>query len=252
LIFRYHPHYRDTPVIHDPLESAAQEPLFIDQHRPRLEGGDVLVLSEDVVAIGLSQRTNRNAIYAFARALTRREAGPRWLIAVALPKRRAYMHLDTVVTPIDRDACLVYAPVMLPEGAEPVRVFAFDLHRQSPEPVAEDGFLPALQARGIDYEPIACGGRDPLTQQREQWTDGANALALAPGVITLYERNQGTAEELSRHGFSVARAEDLLLGRETVNRDAPGRLCLLIPSHEISRARGGPHCLTHPLRRAAL
>ena len=86
-------------------------------------------------------------------------------------------------------------------------------------------------------------------QQREQWTDGANALALAPGVITLYDRNLGTAEALDGAGFRVVRAEDLLLGRDAVDLTRDARTCILLSSHEISRARGGPHCLSHPLVR---
>ena len=88
-----------------------------------------------------------------------------------------------------------------------------------------------------------------MAQQREQWTDGANALAVAPGVILLYDRNVRTAEELARHGFRIVPADDLLLGRTEVDVEAGGRVCILLASHEISRARGGPHCLTHPLLR---
>ena len=98
--------------------------------------------------------------------------------------------------------------------------------------------------------PIPCGGPDPISQQREQWTDGANALAVAPGTILLYDRNLRTAEELGRHGFRVLAADDLLLGRAEVDPAEPGRTCILLPSHELSRARGGPHCLSHPLVRA--
>ena len=88
-----------------------------------------------------------------------------------------------------------------------------------------------------------------MAQQREQWTDGANAFALAPGVVVLYDRNVATADELDRRGFRVVNAEDVLFGREEVDLDETGRVCLLLESHEISRARGGPHCLTHPLVR---
>jgi len=177
------------------------------------------------------------------------ENGPRYLMAVDLPNRRAYMHLDTVFTPADHNAALVYPPVITGTGSEAARTYEIDLHAASPEPVERGALLPALAARGVDFEPIACGGASPLAQQREQWTDGANTLALAPGVITLYDRNVATAEELSRHGFRIVNAKDVLLGRQEVSLDEPERVCLLLESHEISRARGGPHCLSHPLVR---
>jgi arginine deiminase len=98
-------------------------------------------------------------------------------------------------------------------------------------------------------EPIPCGGPDPVSQQREQWTDGANTLAVAPGLILLYDRNVATIEELDRRGFAIVTAEDLLLGRDEVEIDGPKRTCVVLSSHELSRARGGPHCLSHPLVR---
>jgi arginine deiminase len=249
-IFRFHPDLRGTPVLLDPIESAAGQPHYAAPTRPSLEGGDVLVLSPDLIAVGHSERTNRAGITALAKALARREGAPRFLIVVEVPRRRAFMHLDTLVTPIDRDACLLFAPVILPGGGTmEARVFELDLHAATPSFSPRPDFLSTLRARGIDLEPIPCGGSDPVTQQREQWTDGANALALAPGIVTLYDRNLGTAEELARCGFRVVEAEGLLLGRDEVDLDDEGRVCILVPSHEISRARGGPHCLTHPLVR---
>lgn len=248
-VFTFHPDLRGAELLHDPLRAEEGHPLFLGLHRPRIEGGDVLVLSEDVMAIGESERTNSVGIHRLARALSQRDDGPRWLVVVELPRRRAFMHLDTLFTVVDHDACLVHAPVILSEGLETARVFEIDLHAKDLEPRLRGDFLSVLRDKGLDYEPIPCGGSDPVMQQREQWTDGANCLALAPGVITLYDRNQATAEELARRGFSILRAEDLLLGRSELELDTAGRVCILLPSNEISRARGGPHCLSHPLLR---
>jgi len=248
-MFRFHPALASVPVLFDPIEANREHPFFVGAQRPSLEGGDVLVLSPDVIAVGLSERTNRIGLRFLARALARREGAPRWIVAVQLPRRRAYMHLDTLITPVDRDACLVYPPVILPGGAETAPVGELDLHSGELTFKARDDLLGCLRSHGVDLEPIPCGGSDPVSQQREQWTDGANVLAIAPGVITLFDRNLATADELSRHGFRVVEAEDLLLGREEVGIEEPRRTCVLIRSHEISRARGGPHCLVHPLLR---
>jgi arginine deiminase len=248
-IFRFHPELSGTPVLFDPLDTSHHGHLFTDPELPRIEGGDLLVLSADTLAVGLSERTNRSAVLHLAQALARREDGPRRLLVVAIPRQRAYMHLDTLITPVDRDAALIFPPVLAGDGPEAARTWEIDLRSSTPEPVVCDGLLPALARCGLDLQPIPCGGSDPLFQRREQWTDGANALAVAPGVILLYDRNVRTADELARHGFRVVSAEDLLSGREEVVLDEPGRTCVLIPSHELSRARGGPHCLSHPLER---
>lgn len=248
-IFRFHPQYAEVPVIADALRPPCESTHLLGLHRPRLEGGDFLVLSSDVVAVGLSERTNVQAVEALVHSLAGKDGGPRWLEVVRIPRRRAYMHLDTVFTPADRGAALVFAPVMTSTGSEAASLFEFDLHSSDPKPVEKGAVLPGLAARGVDLEPISCGGQNPVAQLREQWTDGANTLALAPGVITLYDRNVATAEELSRHGFRVVGAKDVLLGRDEVSLDDEGRVCLLLESHEVSRARGGPHCLSHPLVR---
>jgi arginine deiminase len=251
-IFRFHRELRDSPVLFDPIEATREHPLFVGTQVPHLEGGDLLVLSDQVLAVGLSERTNRIGVRNLARTLARMPDGPRCLYVVEIPRRRAYMHLDTLITQIDHDACLVYPPVILPGGREQASVYRVDLRTEDLPFTPADDLLGALAKDGIRLEPILCGGNDSVTQQREQWTDGANALALAPGLITLYDRNVATARALADHGFRVIEAEDLLLGREELDADNCGRVCVLISSHEMSRARGGPHCLVHPLLRDRL
>ncbi len=248
-IFRFHPELGSTPVIHDPMRPEPGHEEFFGYHRPRLEGGDMLVLSPEIVAIGVSERTNALAVDALARGLARMEDNPRWLEIVHLPRRRAYMHLDTVFTPADRDAALVFPPVIAGSGPQLAQTYEVDLRSPDLTPSHRGCLLDAIRVRGLDVEAIPCGGADPIAQQREQWTDGANTLALAPGVIALYDRNVATAEELDRRGWRVVNAEDVLLGRVEINLDTSGKTCLLLASNEISRARGGPHCLSHPLVR---
>ncbi len=248
-IFRFHPELKDTPVILDPLRAANDGGLQLGPHRPQLEGGDVLVLSPEIVAVGVSERTNTVAVEILATALAKNGNGPRWLEVVHLPHRRAYMHLDTVFTPLDRDAALVFEPVICGSGPQLAETYEVDLHSSDLAPRHRGCLLEALAARGLDLEPIPCGGADPVAQLREQWTDGANAFALAPGVVVLYDRNLQTTDELAGRGFRVVAAKDLLLGSEEVDLARGERVCLMLESYEMSRARGGPHCLTQPLVR---
>ncbi|MBD3162818.1 MAG: hypothetical protein GF346_10500 [Candidatus Eisenbacteria bacterium] len=249
-IFRFHPALTGASVIHDPLQHKEGRPLHLGLARPSFEGGDVMVFSEDLVAIGFSERTNRTGIRHLINSLGARADGPRRVLLVDLPKRRSYMHLDTVVTQIDRSECLAYTPVILPGSSESAVVYEVDLREEDPHPRMRDGgLLDALSAHGIELEPIPCGGDDPVDQQREQWTDGANAFAVAPGIIVLYDRNVATAAALARRGYAIVDSGDLIEGRDPVDPSGPRKVCILIPSHELGRARGGPHCLTQPLVR---
>jgi arginine deiminase len=249
VLFRFHPDLVATPRLHEPGAAEFERAHVAGAGHACLEGGDVIVVSSEVIAVGMSERTNRLGIEDLATALAARDDGPRFLVVVELPRRRAYMHLDTVFTPVDREMALVFRPVLVHQGSERASVYEIDLRSKNRSWTPQDDLLSCLRRRGSGFEPIACGGDDPIAQQREQWTDGANALALAPGVIAMYDRNRGTMDELSRHGFRVVEAEDLLLGREEVDLDANERVCITFASHELSRARGGPHCLTHPLLR---
>jgi arginine deiminase len=109
--------------------------------------------------------------------------------------------------------------------------------------------MATLRRHGMDLEPIYCGGKKPIDQQREQWTDGANAFTLAPGIVMLYERNVRTAEELSSHGYQIVYEDDLLLGRAELETWTKKKYAIQIQGHELSRARGGPRCMTMPLQR---
>jgi arginine deiminase len=248
-LFRFHPDLSSAPTLHEPLAADFERSHVAGAGHACLEGGDVIVVSPEVVAVGLSERTNHLGIEDLAGALAKREDAPRFLMVVELPRRRAYMHLDTLFTPIDRELALVFPPVLVHHGSERATVYEIDLRSNTRDWVSRADLLTALRRRGAGFDPIPCGGDDPISQQREQWTDGANALALAPGVIAMYDRNRATLDELSRRGFRVVEVEDLLLGREEVDLDAAERVCLSVESHELSRARGGPHCLTHPLVR---
>lgn len=249
VVFGFHPKFAGSKIYLDPLEHEAGPPMHMGLDRACFEGGDLMILNDDVIAMGYSERSNRAGVRRMARALAAIENGPRWLLVVTVPQKRAYMHLDTIFTVIDRGSCLAYPQVVLGGHVESAEVYRFDLHAKRPSPERCGDFLPALKAVGMDLEPFPCGGDDPITQAREQWTDGANALALAPGVAVLYDRNVATAEVLSKRGYQILDAAEVRDGREKVDLDDPQPTCILLPSNELSRARGGPHCLTHALTR---
>ncbi|MCP3960868.1 MAG: hypothetical protein GY719_23735 [bacterium] len=218
---------------------------------PRLEGGDVLIPSPEVVLVGLSERTNRRGIETLARTLRDGETTFRHLLVVELPSRRSYMHLDTVLTFIDRNLCLAYLPVIESGGLEAGDVYHVDLRASDLAYTVCDSLRRALGRVGLEIELVPCGGsRSLIDQQREQWTDGANAFALAPGVITTYRRNRRTTEELARRGWRVVPEEDVIRGSEELIGQGPTVVTLL--DNELSRARGGPRCMTMPLERDSL
>jgi arginine deiminase len=218
--------------------------------RPTLEGGDVLVLREDLLAIGYSERTEKTTIERLAEAFKTRKSPIKRIIVVAIPPQRSYMHLDTVFTMISPDECLVYGPMILPDGAEEADVYECDLTKREITWTTEKDLLSALKTQKLDLKPVRCGGDDPIAERREQWTDGANAFALAPGVILMYDRNEATAAELGRTGYTVVDEADLLLGKEELELWKPNKkYVVLLAAHELSRARGGPRCMTMPLVR---
>jgi arginine deiminase len=250
-IFAFHPRFGRRPDAFWFREFAADErSLSLARMRPTLEGGDVLVLSPETLLIGYSERTEKITVERLAESLRRERSAVKRILVVAIPPQRATMHLDTIFTRISEGECLCHGPMILAGGAEEVDVYEADLTGREVSWTAKDDLLSALKTHGIDLEPILCGGADPIDQQREQWTDGANLFALAPGLVLGYERNTRTAEELSRHGYAILSDDDLLLGRRTLERKKKRvKQAILMSAPELSRARGGPRCMTMPLAR---
>jgi arginine deiminase len=248
LVFEHHPKLAGwSEMIR--LGDAEDGDEFV--RRPWIEGGDVLVPAPDVLMVGVSERTNRYGVDSLAKHLQGVDSGFRHLVVVEIPSRRSYMHLDTVFTFIDNGLCLGFAPVIDPEGFEASDVYRVDLGAREISYTVCDDLPAALRHVGLDCDIVPCGGPDSLIdQQREQWTDGANAFALAPGVIMLYRRNRRTCDELDRRGFRVVDGEDVVDGK--VSLLDQGRTAIVLPDNELSRARGGPRCMTMPLQREPL
>jgi|HubBroStandDraft_3_1064219.scaffolds.fasta_scaffold02241_4 arginine deiminase len=218
---------------------------------PTLEGGDLLVASPEIVLAGISERTNRRGVEVLAEYLRLEETSFRHLIVIELPPKRSYMHLDTVFTLIDRNLCLAYLPVVEPGGPESAHVYSVDLYARELTFTVRPSLLRSLVELGLELEVVPCGGSaDAIDQQREQWTDGANAFAIAPGLLVQYSRNRKTIEELGRRGFRVLSEEDVLTRGEPLLTG--GRAVVTLLSNELSRARGGPRCMTMPLEREPL
>lgn len=218
-ILKYHPDY------------AGQVPFYYRREEPfSIEGGDILNLSPRLLAVGMSQRTTPEAIEVLARNIFRDETAEiRAILALDIPDLRAFMHLDTVLTQVDRDTFTVHPEIL---GA--LRVYHITSDGGDGLRVEErTGTLEDILARALELprvKLIRCGGGDRVASEREQWNDGSNTLCIAPGRVVVYDRNYVTNAILRDNGIQV----------------------LEMPSSELSRGRGGPRCMSMPLRRCGL
>ena len=215
-IFQYHPVYKDAPKWYDRGETSS------------LEGGDILILSPEVIAVGISQRTEEDSIDKFAHTVLSISRTFQKILAFNIPKTRSFMHLDTVFTMVDRNKFTVH-PNILSE----ITVYVMELEEGRVHIREEQGRLEDIlkEHLGLDQVTlIKCGSDSPIDAAREQWSDGSNPLAIAPGEVIVYERNYVTNRILEDHGITVH----------------------AIPCSELSRGRGGPRCMSMPFVREDL
>jgi len=220
-----------------------------------IEGGDVLVLSDQLALIGASERTTWSMIINLAGELVRR--GYQSVLVAEMPKQRSSMHLDTVFTFVDHGLAVVYPPILEKGGPEECNIIR--LRRSGDDLVVEDldgDLLHCLAGEGLDVTAVPCGGGDPLLARREQWTDGANFVCLAPGIAVGYARNVHTGQALAEHGFAVVDAKSYLRdfvkdfgGDFQALMNSGRRYAVNITGSELCRGRGGPRCLTLPVWR---
>jgi arginine deiminase len=248
--FTYAPALRNAGLLFD---GTSPDRFSDGARRPgpplRLEGGDVLVVRENLLVLGISERTSSSAVDTLVARIAQAWNEPVHVIAVILPEERSTIHLDMVFTMIDRDAALVYEPVIHgPDRREVVSLHVSP--RRKPRIEAHRDLPEALEAAGVKLETVPCGGTDDVTRQREQWLSGTNVFAFAPGKIIGYDCNEATMSALASAGFEVRDVELFTSGRERV--DDYERLFVAMPGINLARGGGGPRCMTLPVRRAPL
>ncbi len=216
-ILKYHPDF------------AGKVPFYYDRTMDfAIEGGDILNLSNKVIAIGISQRTTPEAIELLAQNIFACETSEvETIIALDIPSVRAFMHLDTVCTQVDYDKFTIHPGIM-----QTLRIFEIKPGDQKGQlKVTEsDAMLSDILAKYLELDKVTlikCGGKDRIASEREQWNDGSNTLCIEPGKVVVYDRNYVTNEILRQNGIEV----------------------LEMASSELSRGRGGPRCMSMPLER---
>ena len=212
-IFKNHPDFVGTP------EYYSRNDTF------HIEGGDILNINEHVLAIGISQRTEPDAIDHIAHNIFNDPTSPiETILAFNIPNSRAFMHLDTVFTQIDTDKFTIHPGIM-----GPLTVFEITAEGDGIKVKEVNGTLESILETYVGHpvELIPCGGGDRIAAEREQWNDGSNTLCIAPGKIVVYERNDVTNKVLRDKGLDL----------------------IIVPSAELSRGRGGPRCMSMPIWR---
>lgn len=236
-------------VHHHPLFTHVKKNIITIGKNQSIEGGDVLVVSDKIVLIGMSERTSFSGLMNVAEQLLNN--GIEHVLAVDIPKQRSSMHLDTIFTFTDTSECVAFPPAITHQTENVVDLYSTGNGVQARHCSSLKTALEELTGNTFTF--INCGGEDTVTQHREQWTDGANLFALAPGIVIGYGRNTETFKTMEEYGYTHMTQFEFIEEYAGRLQEMPRekKIAISFEGHELCRGRGGARCMTLPISRSS-